>query len=230
MDRGLEIAASGMIAEMVRQDQITNDLANASTPGYKADTSSQQSFDDLLLQNTASGQTVGSIALGTRISQITTNLAPAPLEQTGEPLDFGIEGAGFFAVRTAQGVQYTRNGQFAVSAQGFLTDGVGNEVLGQNGGPIRVGPDGRVDPAQLGVFNVTNPVKVGDSNFTGTAGGRATGTVRAGYLESSNADPARATVDMIASMRNYESGQKAIQTIDETLSKAVNSVASIQGS
>ena len=49
-------------------------------------------------------------------------------------------------------------------------------------------------------------------------------------MRAANADPARATVDMIASMRNYESGQKAIQTIDETLGKAVNSVASIQGS
>lgn len=230
MDRGLEIAASGMIAEMVRQDQITNDLANASTPGYKADTASQQSFDDMLLQNTATGQTIGSIALGTRISQITTNLAPAPLEQTGEPLDFGIQGVGFFAVRTPQGVEYTRNGQFAVSAQGFLTDGLGDDVLDQNGNPIQVGSDGRVNPAQLGLFNVPNAAKVGDSNFTGTAAGRASGTVRSGYLEESNADPVQATVDMISSMRNYQSGQQAIQTIDETLDKAVNSVGSISGS
>ena len=51
MERGLYIAASGMLAEQVRQDQIANDLANASTPGYKADRAAQASFGDLLLQN-----------------------------------------------------------------------------------------------------------------------------------------------------------------------------------
>ena len=51
MDRGLYIAASGMLAEQIRQDQIANDLANASTPGYKADRTSQRSFNDLLLAN-----------------------------------------------------------------------------------------------------------------------------------------------------------------------------------
>ena len=59
MERGLYIAASGMLAEQVRQNQIANDLANSSTPGYKADRSSQQAFGDLLLQNSATGQTVG---------------------------------------------------------------------------------------------------------------------------------------------------------------------------
>jgi flagellar basal-body rod protein FlgF len=51
MERGLYIAAAGMVAEMVRQDQIANDMANAATPGYKADRSQQQSFSDMLLQN-----------------------------------------------------------------------------------------------------------------------------------------------------------------------------------
>ena len=63
MERGLYIAASGMLAEQVRQDQIANDLANASTPGYKADRSAQASFADLLLQNSQTGQTVGSLSM-----------------------------------------------------------------------------------------------------------------------------------------------------------------------
>ena len=59
MDRGLYIAASGMLAEQIRQDQIANDLANASTPGYKSDRTTQRTFNDLLLQNSATGATVG---------------------------------------------------------------------------------------------------------------------------------------------------------------------------
>ena len=122
MDRGLYLAASGMLAEQVRQNQIANDLANASTPGYKADRTTQQSFGQLLL---------------------------------------------------------------------------------------------------------TNPQKGGNNLVTGTPGrpaGQVAGQVRSGALEGSGADPTQAMVDMIASMRAYESGQKVIQTIDSTLGKASTEV------
>ena len=229
MERGLYIAASGMLAEMVRQDQIANDLANGSTPGYKADRSTQRSFGDLLLSNASTGAAVGSLGLGVRIDQTTTDLTAGPLRQTGEPLDFAIEGDGYFGVRTAQGVRYTRNGQFGVSAQGALMTAGGGMVLSQGGAPIRVGADGTVDPRQLGIFNVNNPAKQGDSLFAGAAAGRGTGTVRAGAVEASNADPTRSMVDMIASFRAFESGQRVIRTIDQTLQKAANQVGTIPG-
>ena len=226
MERGLYIAASGMLAEQVRQNQIANDLANASTPGYKADRSSQRSFSELLLHNTATGETIGPLGTGVTIAQTTTDLTPASVRDTGEPLDFAIEGTGFFQLRTPQGVRFTRNGQFMRSPQGTLTDALGNQVLGQNGRPINVRADGTV-ATNPGIFNVPNARKVGDSYFQGAAAGRATGTVRNGALEASGTDPARAMIDMISSERSYEAGQKAIRTIDETLQKAVSSVPSI---
>src|SRR3954452_24448113 len=230
MERGLYIAASGMVAEMVRQDQIANDLSNASTPGYKADRSTQRSFGDLLLSNTVSGQQGGPLGLGPKTTSTPTHTPAAPLRETGEPLDFAIQGDGWFGVQTPQGVRYTRNGQFALSAQGTLIDGMGNQVLGRGGGPVRVRRDGTVDPRQLAVFNVANPRKVGDSYVTGAAGGQAQGTVRAGALEGSNASPSRSMVDMIASFRAFESGQRVIRTIDETLQKASNVVGGMPGS
>jgi flagellar basal-body rod protein FlgF len=226
MERGLYIAASGMLAEQVRQNQIANDLANASTPGYKADRSSQRSFSEMLLHNTSTGQDIGSLGTGVTIAQTTTDLDPASIRDTGEPLDFAVEGTGFFAVRTQQGVRYTRNGQFMRSAQGILTDAKGNQVLGQNGRPVSVKADGTV-ANNPGVFNLTGVRKIGDSLFTGTAGGKATGTARSGALEASGTDPARAMIDMISSERSYEAGQKAIRTIDETLQKAVSTLPSI---
>jgi flagellar basal-body rod protein FlgF len=226
MERGLYIAASGMLAEQVRQNQIANDLANASTPGYKADRSSQRSFSEVLLHNTATGEDIGPLGSGVTIARTVTDIDPASVRDTGEPLDFAIEGTGFFAVRTQQGVRYTRNGQFMRSAQGTLTDALGNLVLGQNGGPLAVRADGTV-ATNPGVFNVPNARKIGDSLFQGAATGRATGTVRNGALEASGTDPARAMIDMITSERSYEAGQKAIRTIDETLQKAVSSVPSI---
>ena len=69
MERGLYIAASGMVSEMARQDLISNDLANASTAGYKSDTAVQGSFGELLLQNTQTGTTVGSLGQGSRIER-----------------------------------------------------------------------------------------------------------------------------------------------------------------
>ena len=227
MERGLYIAASGMLAEQVRQNQIANDLANASTPGYKADRSSQRSFSDVLLHNTSTGQNIGALGTGVTIAQTTTDLTPASLRDTGEPLDFAVEGTGFFAVRTPQGIRYTRNGQFMRSAQGTLTDSLGNQVLGQNGRPVNVRADGTAATSP-GVFNVSGLRKAGDSLFTGTQAGRATGTARSGSLEASGTDPARAMIVMISSERSYEAGQKAIRTIDETLQKAVQSLPAIQ--
>src|SRR5919108_368951 len=80
MDRGLYIAASGMLAEQIRQDQIANDLANASTPGYKSDRTAQRTFGDLLLASSAGG---GSRTSRTRARRATRSFparppAPAP--------------------------------------------------------------------------------------------------------------------------------------------------------
>jgi flagellar basal-body rod protein FlgG len=228
MDRGLYIAASGMLAEQIRQDQIANDLANASTPGYKADRTSQRTFGDLLLANSVTGATVGPQSTAVQVDKIVTDFSAKPARDTGEPLDFAITGDGFFAVQTAQGTRYTRNGQFSLDPQGRLVTAQGDPVLDGGGNTISA-TNGTVDPRRVGVFNVTNPRKEGDSLLTGTAAGAGTGTVRSGALESSGADPARSMVDMISSMRAFEAGQKVIQTIDETLGKAVSSVGSISG-
>lgn len=229
MERGLYIAASGMVAEQMRQDAIANDLANASTPGYKADRVTQASFGDLLLSNTSTGQTVGPLGMGVRADEMVTNLSPQALRVTGEPLDLAIAGEGWFGVQTDQGVRYTRNGQFSVSPQGTLIDQLGNQVLGPGGQPVRLDASGQVVPGSVGVFALTNAAKVGDNYFTGAAGGQADGVVKAGALEGSGIDPARTMVDMIASFRAYEAGQKVIQTIDDTLRRTSTQVGNATG-
>jgi flagellar basal-body rod protein FlgF len=228
MERGLYIAASGMLAEQVRQDQIANDLANATTPGYKADRSSQRAFGDLLLSNTRTGQVVGPLGFGAQIAETVTDLRGQALRQTGEQLDFAVEGDGFFAVRTEAGVRYTRNGAFTEGPGGQLVDQLGNPVLTQNGETIQV-RDGAVDAGQHGVFAVPGAEKAGNSHFTGNAAGQATGRATGGALEGSGVDAARAMVDMIASLRSFEAGQKAIQTIDSTLERAATQVGGLGG-
>jgi flagellar basal-body rod protein FlgF len=232
MDRGLYLAASGMLAEQVRQDSIANDLANSSTAGYKADKTTQQSFGNLLLKNTVTGETIGSQTTAVQVNKKVTDWTPAPLKDTSNPLDFGIAGNGFFAVQTAQGTRYTRNGQFSEDSQGQLVTLTGDPVLGRNNQPIKVGTDGAVDPRNLNVVLLNNPGKQGENYVTGTPGavpGQTVGTVRASALEESGADPTQSMVDMMESMRAYESGQKVIQAIDETLGKAASSVGSVTG-
>jgi flagellar basal-body rod protein FlgG len=236
MDRGLYIAASGMLAEQTRQDQIANDLANASTPGYKSDTAVQSSFGSMLLENTATGQQIGSLGLGAQITRVVTDMNPAPLKQTDEPLDVALDGQGFLTVQTPQGRRYTRDGQLVVDGGGRLATATGYPVLDNAGRPIAVGgsdgltigTDGQVSRngraiATLGVASLTNPVKQGDTLFNGTAGPRPAATVvRQGYLEGSGIDPTTAMVDMITSLRTFESDQKAVTSIDETLQKGIS--------
>lgn len=229
MDLGLYIAASGMVAEQARQDQLGNNLANASTPGYKPDESTQSNFGSVLLSNTLNGDGIGSIATEVSSGKTYTNLSAAPIHETGRPLDFAIQGEGFFAVKTGEGVRYTRDGQFAASATGRLVDSFGNVVLSQSGQPIQVSSEGTAKAAQLGVFKVSGAVKQGENLFIGTATGQAEGTARQGALEESGIDPVKAMVEMMGSLRAFQSGQQAIQAIDQTLQAASSQVGSITG-
>jgi flagellar basal-body rod protein FlgG len=227
MDLGLYIAATGMVAEQTRQDQLSNDLANASTPGYKPDQSAQHSFGAVLLANREGGVPTGSTVAGVALGKTHTDLSPASIQETGEPLDFAIAGNGFFAVQTPRGVRYTRDGQFTQSAQGVLTDASGDAVLSQGGGQIKIGANGQVAGSELGVFELQTAEKQGENLYVGAPAGKGSGVVRAGALEGSGVDAAKVMVEMISSLRNFQSGQQAIQAIAQTLQSASTQVGSI---
>jgi flagellar basal-body rod protein FlgG len=228
MDVGLTIAASGMLVEQTREDQLANDLANASTPGYKPDELQQSAFGAMLLSG-GGGQSAGTIDSGVQITREVTNVSQAGIQTTGEPLDFAISGPGFFAVRTPNGTRYTRDGQFSASAGGGLVDASGDPVLDQSGAPIALAAGGTVDASKLGVFDVPGAVKQGANLFTGTAQGRAAATVQSGALEASGVDSARTVVDMIAALNSYEAGQKAIQTINQIEQRSATTVGGLGG-
>jgi flagellar basal-body rod protein FlgF len=227
MDLGLYIAASGMVAEQVRQEQLANDLSNSSTPGFKPDYSPQHSFGAVLLANTEGGTVIGSVDEGVALGKAVTDTTPGTMQETGEPLDFAIEGSGFFAVKTAQGVRYTRDGQFTRSAQGVLTDADGDPVLSAKGTPIKVIAAGTVPASAVGVFEVPGAVKQGENLYTGKPAGKASGTVLQGSLEGSAVDTANAMIEMITSLRSFQSGQQAIQSIAQTLQEAATQVGSM---
>ncbi|MBJ7330646.1 MAG: flagellar hook-basal body complex protein, partial [Solirubrobacteraceae bacterium] len=210
-------------------DQIANDLANAATPGYKADRSAHNSFGSLLVTDYPTGSVVGELSRGVRVDRQETDFTSQPVRETSEPLDLAVVGEGFFAIQTPEGLRYTRNGSFQAAANGTLTDQLGNAVLGPNGQPVQVPAAGAtLDPATVGVSLVPDARKAGNGYFTGNATGQAEDPPRQGALESSSVDPARTMVDMMASLRAFEAGQKAITTIDSTLDKAANQVGSLR--
>jgi flagellar basal-body rod protein FlgF len=227
MDVGLSIAASGMIAEQVREDQLANDLSNASTPGYKPADDVQSAFGSMLLKSW--GQTDGTVDTNTEITSQSPNLTQGPLEITNEPLDFAISGSGFFAVHTSAGVRYTRDGQFTESAAGDLVDANGNDVLSQSGQPIKVGADGTVATGALGVFKVAKPAVQGENLFAGSSSGKDTGLVQSGQLEGSGVNAAVTMVGMIASLNTYQAGQQAIQAISQTMQESASATGSMSG-
>lgn len=244
MERGLYIAASGMLAAQVRQDVIANNLANASTPGFKGDIAVGEAFRDMLLVDTQTRSELGPLSTGTRIAEVAINLRNGTVRHSGGDLDIAVNGPGWLSVQTDAGVRYTRNGTLTTNAQGQITTSEGDPILGTNGQPIvidqtkgkvSISPSGvvTVDGQQSGQIALTaledaSIEKLGASYVTGTpAAGVPGGQIAQGYLENANVNSVEEMVDLIVNMRTYEAGQKVIRAIDDTLDKAVNQVGRV---
>src|SRR3954454_11921377 len=151
MDSGYYAAMTGLLARTQAVDTAAANLANAQTPGYRAE---REYFRSVLLgqdaPNSQLGRTVNDFGLlgGDRLS-----LAQGALQQTGNPLDLAIEGQGFFAVQTANGLRYTRDGSFHRSQAGMLVTQAGEPVLSASGKPIPV-PPGDVSVGADGILSI----------------------------------------------------------------------------
>ena len=144
--QSLWTAASGMNTQQMNIDIISNNISNVNTVGYKKDTLSFKSMLYSTIGNSVedTGNNTASVPLkkgnGVRVSSISTSYTQGTIQQTNNPLDFAIQGSGFFTVRGADGQSYyTRDGSFKLSVEGdrykLVTSG-GYEVLDNNGNPI----------------------------------------------------------------------------------------------
>ncbi|MDA8234913.1 MAG: flagellar basal-body rod protein FlgF [Clostridia bacterium] len=252
MIRGLYTAGSGMVVEANRNDTIANNLANVNTNGYKKDIATFRSFPEMLIRrlndpgggpgaNLAANQfpIVGTLGTGAVVDEIYTAHTIGSLKQTGAGLDLALGSDGYFVVNTAQGERYTRNGSFKLDAQGYMVTSEGNRVMGQagairiQGGNVSVDESGiitvdgnRVDTLRVVDFADKRALtKTGDSLFSGN-GAAVPQQVKVlqGFQETSNVNPITEMVNMITVMRSYEANQKAVQSHDNLLGKAVNEV------
>ena len=241
MDRLIYTAASAARALTLRQDGITQNLANANTTGYRADTVAFRAVP------------IRGDGLGTRVQalEVTTGYEAqqGPIQSTGRSLDMAIKGAGYIAIQSASGGEaYTRNGAFEVNADGVLTAFNGQPVVGE-GGPLNIpagtqvsiGDDGTVSakpstgPAQVvGRVKLVNPpageLRKGSDGLLRTASGDeapADGTVRVapGALEGSNVNIIDAMVGMIAASRQFETQMKLLQNAEQNDQRAAQLLA-----
>jgi len=148
--RGLYTGASGMSAQQIRLDAISNNLANVDTDGYKRDVAVHKAFAELLLRRTNDdgvtlnpfgsadmAPVVGKIGTGVENNEIFTEQEQGALKQTENDFDLAMDGKGFFTVQTPYGERYTRSGAFVLGKEGLLETKEGYPVLGENG-PIEV--------------------------------------------------------------------------------------------
>lgn len=240
MIRGVYIAATGMLAESQRQDVIANNLANATTTGFRRSVTTAAPFADVLLFNMRSPgtPTIGGLSHGTQLGQVTTLSTQGALRATGNQLDLALVGEGYFAIDTAAGRRYTRDGTFTLSADGVLVTKAGEQVAGVNG-PIRltrgvdvsIDADGTVSQAgqvrgrlQISGLAPGSVTSEGGSRLNGTPTGAGATRVRQGHLEASSVNVVTEMVELIRTMRSFEANQKAVQSQDEALSLSVSRV------
>jgi len=248
MLRALYIAGNGMLTQMKHMDTAGNNISNANTAGYRKDRSIAASFEDMLLANTGKpkrqpgSNVIGPLNPGIHMDETITDHGQGPMEYTGRAADISILGSGFYAVETQNGVRYIRGGSFFVNNEGYLSAGDGSLLLGVYG-PIQPGTDeftvdrfGNVfvddvyiDTLAMVDFQDTNLlVKEGTLLFQNTGGQAnfmaAEGEAVQGYLEGSNVDITQELVQMMSVMRNYDSNQRVIRMLDDTLAKTINEV------
>jgi flagellar basal-body rod protein FlgF len=248
MIRGIYTTAAGLATATLRLGVISNNLANAATPGYKQDRLPEEvgkSIDLMKFAVDAQGHPVGSVTLGPGVGVSQLDLAAGPLQETANPLDLAIGGTGFFAVQRPDGsTAYTRDGGFHADATGSLRTRDGSAVLDSTnqpitlplGGDVAVAADGNVlsngaPVAQLQLVDFAAGAqlnKVGNGMFTPQAGVAPTATngvqLYQGYLEASNVDMTESMVSTMNLVRAYEANQKLLQMQDETLKSTVNEV------
>lgn len=221
-------------------DVIANNLANASTTGFKRD---GLTFTDALEREVRSdagqGADLGSISGGVHIDSGFTVFDNGPVSQTGRSLDIAIDDPkGMLAVQTAQGTRYTRNGALTINGKNQLVTQEGDPILSDGGqpivvtpGPIDISPNGQVNVGgqsvgKLGIYSGTFQ-KEGNSLYSSSdAKTLSNYTVSPSSLEGSNVNPVQSMVEMITVNRAYELSQKSIQSQDDMTQKLISSLSS----
>lgn len=230
MIKGIYLAGRSLDAKMKNISTVANNLANLNTTGFKREVP----FLEILSQFTTP-----------QVKDI-TDFNQGDAVATSNPLDLLINGKGFFAVKTETGIEFTRNGKFGVSQEGFLINDQGNRVLGKNGeinltnakfdenqtlsfsrsGEIKIG-DHPIDTLLIvQLDNLQQPKRLSGASFTSLddefqIANESEFEIKQGYLEDSNVNAIIEMESMIQINKEYETASRMVTYLDQSLEKAV---------
>lgn len=234
MNQGTYPLAASMVNQINRLDQISNNLANVNTNGFKQEGTTETTFNHYLQRAKDEG------FVPTKINEVTNNIPKidakfingemGPIAPTGNNLDFALtQPDTFFKIQNQNGdIVYSRDGAFK-SFDGFLVDSNGNNVLNADNEPVLVeeGFENNIGVAQTPYSNLqkigNNTYKLKDENevllFENTDG-----LLEQGAIEKSNVNSVTAMVELIDAHRRFEQSQKAVSSIDEINSKLIDKI------
>ena len=238
MDSGYYAAFAGLLARSQALDVAAGNLANAGTAGFRAE---RDYFRSAILGPEALESqldtTVNAFGVlgGSRL-----DLGQGALTPTGNPLDLAVEGEGFFAIQTSQGIRYTRDGEFERAGDGSLTTQAGEPVLDAKNQPIRIpagetaiGSDGAVSVngaiagkiALFGFAAADALTAEGANRYAGPAGAPAvpaSGAIHQGALEASNQNVIEGSLQLVLMQRQAEMMQKAVSMFSNDFDKTAS--------
>ncbi|SDI46428.1 flagellar hook-basal body protein [Natribacillus halophilus] len=272
MIRGFYQAASGMMTQQRQTEKLEDNLANVHTPGHKADHGAIRTFPNMLIQSMNSdgpgmnNGTIGELATGVYMQERAPDIQQGDLRETGVGTDVallqgvlepeeetGEPGMLFFAAQDDSGdVQYTRNGNFTVDGEGFLTTSQGHYILGTDGEPLEVenewftlASNGEITMdteeyvGQLEVVYAADPqqlIKSGEGLLQNEGEAEMVSAVdnddypydlQQQFLEQSNVDVGQTMADMTRAFRQFEANQTVLQAYDQNLQRTANDIGSL---
>lgn len=248
MFHGFYNLASGMITQSKNLNVISNNMANVSTPGYKSDTLATTTFQQEMLYRTGNQNRSSSVPIGTtnmiRIPEQTiTDFSIGNYVETGNSLDFAIQGDGFFKIENAEGeMSYTRNGSFYIDDDNCLALKGSGKVMG-TGGEIFLETDRISVDSAGGIYDETGElvdnIEIVDFEDKAAMTKQANGLFTSGgieqevenpnlvnkMLEQSNVTAIKSMQDMMASQRSLQSASQLLKMYDQIMNKASTEMA-----
>lgn len=246
MNNTMTVALSRLVAQQRAMDVTAGNIANAGTPGFKAE---RMLFTDWLSRQTRTSPPVGGAVITYTQDRATyREQEVGTLTHTGNPLDLAIGGDGFFTVNTPRGPRLTRAGRFELQPDGTIADAAGNSLLGPTGQTIKLAPtdtdihvagDGTLSSAngQIGKVAIVRPDDVNRLQAEGDRLLRSdvpTSPVQSpkivqGAVEESNVQPVSEMTRMMAALREFQFVSQFVQGEADREQNAIDKLVQHQG-
>jgi len=245
MENSIAIGLSRQMVLSHALDVTANNIANQSTAGFKASTIRFEEYLAPQTNGSASAAQVNQDISFVIDSETRVDFSQGSLTQTGAPLDFAINGEGFFSIETPAGTRYTRDGHFSISAFGELTnrdglpvlDDAGSPILlNPNGSPVQLTPEGELQQdgaiiARFGIytFSELNALSLTGDNLFQYQGQTQPqilekSALEQGFIENANVSPIKGITDMIKISRAYEQASQLITTTNDLSRDAIRTL------